>query len=158
MADYYRNKFVDDLGQEFAEPMGFRDMSNVTPEVVIRNMKKICNEKNIPASIRESSVEISMGLFNKATFEAVEIRHPDPPRKYCEQLYVFFPQGIRFFYVGRSDNFAEQNNYIDAMNGSGGGFKAHLQAWSGVAPDLEPYEREMSWHESVYSAFCLMVE
>lgn len=149
---------MDDLGEEFAEPMGFRNMSSVTPEVIIQHMRTVCDENDIPASIRKSSVEVSQGLFCKATFDAVEIRHPDPPRRYCEQLYVICPEGIRFFYVGGSDNFAEQNNYINALNGRGGGFKAQLQAWSGVAPDLEPYQLEMSWHESVYSAFCSLVE
>lgn len=39
MADYYENKFTHDLGKEFSEPIGFYDMSNMTPEIIISNMK-----------------------------------------------------------------------------------------------------------------------
>ena len=39
MADYYENKFTHDLGKAFSEPIGFYDMSNMTPEIIISNMK-----------------------------------------------------------------------------------------------------------------------
>ncbi len=158
MADYIQNKFIKDLGQEFAEPISFNDMSNVTPEIIIDNMKSLCDENDIPASIRESSLEISMGLFNKATFKAVEIRHPDPPQSYCNQLYVIYPDGIRFFFVGSSKAFSDRNNYEEAVNGTGGNLKAKMRAMVGVPPDAEPYEQEMAWHEAVYSVFQSLLE
>ena len=76
MADYYENKFTHDLGEEFSEPIAFSDMSNVTPENIISNMEKICKENDIPALIRESSLEIAkgFGIFKKAVFKAVEFK------------------------------------------------------------------------------------
>ncbi len=158
MAEYYQNKFMNDLGQEFVEPIGFNDMSNVTPEVIITNMEAVCSEHEIPARFRESSVEISRGLFNKSTFKAVEISHPNPPQSYCSQLYVLYPDGIRFFFVGSSKAFADRNNFEAAMNGTGGNFKAKMRAIAGIAPDSEPYEQEMAWHETIYSVFQSLLE
>lgn len=158
MAEYYQNKFVNDLGQEFVKPMGCNDMRNVTPEVIISNMEAICEEHGIPARFRESSVEISKSIFNKATFKAVEISHPNPPQSYCRQLYVLYPDGIRFFFVGSSKAFYERNNYEAAMNGTGGNLKAKMRAIAGIEPDSEPYEQEMAWHETIYSVFCSLIE
>ena len=39
------------------------------------------------------------------------------------------------------------------MSGTGGNFKAKLQAMAGIEPDNEPYEMEMEWHRMIYSAF-----
>lgn len=158
MAEYYQNRFMDDLSLEFIEPMGFNDMSNVTSEIIISNMKAICDENKIPAHFRESSVEISEGLFNKATFKAIEISHPNPPQSYCKQLYVLYPTGIRFFFVGSSQAFSEHNNYEAALNGSGGNLKAKIRAMAGIEPNPEQYELEMSWHEAIYSVFQSLVE
>lgn len=158
MADYVQNKFLDELGQEFAEPIGFRNTDNLVPEIIIENMKTVCENDEIPASFRVAEVEISKGIFNKATFKAVEISHPNPPQSYCNQLYILYPDGIRFFYVGSSKAFLEMNNYADAMAGRGGGFKARLNAFAGIRPDEEPYEEEMKWHEAVYSVFLSLLE
>ena len=158
MAEYYQNKYMNDLGQEFVDPIAFNDMSNVTPEIIISNMESICKENEIPARFRESSVEISRGFFNKTTFRAVEISHPNPPQSYCSQLYVLFPDGIRFFFVGSSQAFSERNNYEAALNGSGGNLKARIRAISGIEPDSEPYELEMDWHGTIYSVFQSLLE
>ncbi|MDD6155791.1 MAG: hypothetical protein PUB52_02030 [Lachnospiraceae bacterium] len=45
MAEYYENKFMHYFGQEIADPMGVNDMSKVTPEVIIGNMKALCDNK-----------------------------------------------------------------------------------------------------------------
>lgn len=158
MADYYQNSFLDDLGQEFAEPIAFNDMSSVTTDVIIANMKALCEENEIPASFCTSTVEISRGLFRKRTFNAVEIEHPNPPQNYCRQLYVLGGDSVHFFFVGNSHAFAEKNNYEAALNGTGGNFKAKMRAIAGIAPDIEPYEAEMAWHEAIYSAFLALVE
>ena len=94
-----------DLGQEFAEPVVFNDMSNVTPEVIIKNMKAICEENEIPACFDETEVVMG-GFFKKVQFRAVEVSHPNPPQSYCSQLYVIYNDGIRFFFVGSSAAFA----------------------------------------------------
>lgn len=158
MADYYRNKFIDDLRGEFAEPIGFSDMSNITPEIVMKNMQAICEENDIPAKFDIVTVEISAGLFRKATYSAVKVWHPNPPQSYCDQLYLITPQGIHFFWVGSSTAFGERNRYEQALNGQGGGIKAQLRAIVGIAPDEEPYEKELEWHGTIYSVFQSLVE
>ena len=155
---YCRNRFIDDLGGEFADPIGINDMSDVTPDFLISNMKAICLENEIPAEFDEASVEISKGIFSKATFKAVEVSHPNPPQSYCRQLYVLYPDGIRFFFVGSSQAFSERNNYEAAMNGSGGNLKAKMRAIAGIEPDSEPYEQEMAWHGTIYSVFQSLLE
>lgn len=160
MADYYVNKFENDLGEEFSEPIGFSDMSNVTPENIIFNMEEICKENNIPALIRESSLEISrgFGIFKKAVFKAVEISHPNPPQSYCKQLYVICEDRIRFFFVGSSKAFSERNNFEAAMNDTGGNLKAKVRAFFGVAPDEKPFEQEMEWHNTILAVFISILE
>ena len=158
MADYYQNKYTNDLGEEFAEPIGFSDMSIVTPEIVISSMKEICEGNNIPASFRKVSLELSKGFFNKTTFCAIEISHPNPPQSYCKQLYVICPDGMRFFFVGSSKAFSEKNNYEAAMNGIGGNFKARVSSFFGVAPDTKPYELEMEWHNIIFTVFQSILE
>lgn len=160
MADYYENKFEHDLGEEFSEPIAFSDMSNVTPENIISNMEKICKENDIPALIRESSLEISngFGIFKKAVLKAVEISHPNPPQSYCKQLYVICKEGIRFFFVGSSKAFSERNNFEAAMNDTGGNLKAKARAFFGIAPDEKPFEQEMEWHNTIHAVFISLLE
>ncbi|MGN0496371.1 MAG: hypothetical protein ACI4GW_09125 [Lachnospiraceae bacterium] len=158
MADYYQNNFVRDLGEEFADPIKFNDMSNVTPEIIINNMRDICNKNKIMANFREVSVEVTFGLFDKSVFKAIEISHPAPPQSYCRQLYIIIPGGMRFFFVGYSKAFSDRNDYEEAMSGRGGTFKARIQAFAGITPDLDLYELEMSWHESIFSVFRLLLE
>lgn len=158
MASYYENSFTHDLGQEFADPIGFNDMSTVTPDIIISNMSEICKEHDIPVVFRESSIEISKGVFNKHEFKAVEISHPNPPQRYCDQLYVILGDCVRFFFVGSSEAFATVNNYQAAMDGTGGNLKAKLHAIAGIEPDMEPYETEMEWHQTIFAVFQSLLE
>ena len=158
MAEFYENKFMHDLGQEISDPMGCNDMSNVTPEVIIGNMKALCDENEIPAVFSESSIEISEGIFRKNEYKAIKISHPNPPQRYCDQLYIILPEGIRFFFVGASDAFSTVNNYQAAVDGTGGNIKAKLHAIAGIQPDMEPYEAEMEWHQTILAVFNSLVE
>lgn len=158
MADYYENKFIHDLGEEFADPIGFNDMSNVNPPTIIANMELLCEKNKIPAVFSESSVEISHGFFRKNEYPAVKVSHPNPPQSYCDQLYVICYARVRFFFVGSSKAFSVVNNYRAAVNGTGGNWKAKLNAIAGLEPDMKPYEAEMEWHEAVLSAFYSLME
>lgn len=166
----------EDLGTEFAEGIRFRDMSNITPEKIINDMREVCNAKGIPASFEEEvflvggagSIVSALAygqkpsLFkalSKKEYKAIKISHPNPPQSYCDQLYIIFNDCVRFFYVGESKAFKEKNEYEMAAsgNGQGVGLKAKFSAFIGVRPDEEPYNREIEWHQSVYSVFESMV-
>ena len=153
MAEYYENRFMHDLGQEIKDPIRIQDMSNVTPEIIIANMSAICEEKNIPALFSESSVEILEGVFIKNKYKAIKISYPNPPQRYCDQLYVIFSNSMRFFFVGASDAFSAVNNYQAAVEGTGGNLKAKFQAITGLPPDMAHYEAEMEWHQLILAVF-----
>lgn len=165
-----------DLGTEFVDGIGFKDMSNLTPEKIISEMKAVCDANGIPATFEEAkfleggagSIVSSLAygqkpsLFKalkKTEFRAVKISHPNPPQSYCDQLYIILDNGVRFFFVGESKAFKEKNEYELARNGQGQGvgLKSKFRAFIGVGPDEEPYNTEMEWHTSVYSVFESMV-
>lgn len=158
MSTYYQNNFQNDLIEEFAQPMAFNDMNNVNVSNIINGMKEVCEANEIPADFYSSEVEISQGLFRKATFHAVEVSHPNPPQQYYDQLYVIFDDGIRFYFVGNSAAISEKNNYDAAVAGTGGDFKAKMNAMIGNEPDPEPYEKEMEWHGLIFSVFKSLLE
>lgn len=166
-----------ELGTEFTDPIGFRDMSSITPSVIIENMQEVCRQYGIPAVFEEatlteggaSSVLESIGYgqkpslfkaFHKNVYPAVRIKHSNPPQPYCDQLYVLVRDGIRFFYVGASKAFKERNEYERGLTGdtSGMSLKGKLRAYTGIRPDEDAYNREMEWHMNVYAAFESLVE
>lgn len=151
MADYYENQFLQDLGEEFADPIDITNFGDVTPETIISMMRIACEENDIPAELNKRTIEISAGLFRKQENVAVEISHPNPPQSYCKQLYIFFGGCIRGFFVGSSAAFSEINNYEAAVNGTGGSWRAQLHAIAGIEPNMEQYEQEIQWHQTIYT-------
>lgn len=160
MADYYVNKLNNDLGGEFAEPITFRNMEDNFPEIILENLKQVCESNNIPATFTIATVEISEGLFRKTKYSGVEVRHPNPPQEYCRLLFLVIPGGgVKFHWVGKSKAFSEMNNYEAAVNGqSYASLKGKAQAFFGIKPDDTQYKLELEWDNLIYTAFISLLE
>ena len=107
---------LDQLGQEYADPIRIPYISDVSVRQVERCLRRICADFNIPVSVSTSSLvsggvlnsinakllynDMSKGggLLNKKVYRALRVVHPNPPQQYCNELIVFLPDGVRFFF------------------------------------------------------------
>lgn len=164
---------LDQLGQEYANPISIPFLQNVSVRQVERCLRRICADFNVPVSVSASSLvsggflntinaKLSYndaskggGLLNKKVYRALRVEHPNPPQKYCEELIVFLPDGVKFFFIGGSRAFKEMNEYEKLKDGDfdNVGLFAKMRFFTGGTPDEEEYLNELRWHMSVYELF-----
>lgn len=146
--------FQRELGEEFHEPIDFGE--SVCIEQIMSEVEAVCKQQGVPNIICGTYVYYG-GLLAMKKCKAMLIMHPDPPQSYCDQLYVMDEGVMRFYFVGASKAFKEKNEYEMVMSGQGTGAIATMKTFLGFMPNEEEYNKEMAWHESVFSVFASMV-
>ncbi|MCM1170602.1 MAG: hypothetical protein NC393_00580 [Clostridium sp.] len=164
---------LNDLGSEFAEPIGISNMMEISVREVERCLEAECRMRGIPvlvsvtsltsggfmntffAMVEQNDASKGGGLLNKTVLRALKVSHPNPPQQYCDELFVFMNDGVRFFFIGSSKAFKEMNEYNTVLSGDFDrvGFISKMKFFTGGRPDEEAYNKEMSWHQAVYEAF-----
>lgn len=152
--EFNLNYFQRELGEEFHQPINFGE--SVRIEQIMSEVEAVCNQQDIPSVVNGAIVSYG-GLLTMKRCRAMVVRHPNPPQSYCDQLYVMDEGVMRFYFVGASKAFKEKNEYKMVMSGQGAGAIATMKTFLGFMPNEEEYNKEMAWHESVFSVFASMV-
>lgn len=170
--------YLNELGEEYAEFVRILNMDSISVYEVKRCMEICCRSRNIPVSISLTSltsgglknsimakiesgdVAKGGGLLNKKIYRALKISHPYPPQRYCDDLFVFTSDGVRFFFVGGSEAIKETNEYSDIMSGNFSRVRvmSRIKFFAGKKPDVEALDKEMQWHHDIFDSFCSLIE
>lgn len=138
------------LGGEIQEPIIFSATAGISIQMIKEDMEIGCRESGIPAEFSISSVTEG-GIFNKTTYPALLINHPNPPQEYCSQLYILAKNTVIFRFIGRSKAFKEKYESESVARGESSaliGLKYLFKQPSPVAMELE-----LTWHRQVISVF-----
>ncbi len=138
------------MGQ-ISEPERINNMPDVSE--LIERLKARAEEYNIPVEISKDTIH-SGGTFTGKDYPCIVLKHPNPPQRYFDQVWVINGNMINFYFFGISKANTKVNKYNAKKNG--GLFDQLSAAISGSA-EMELQEEHL-WHRDVYGLFENMLE
>lgn len=129
-----------------ADPMSFRDSTNVEANSIATLMTQKAEELGVPVNISVDTVKEG-GLFGRS-YPCVVINHPNPPQEYFTDVYIINGNTVNFYFFGNSKaNYV--TNRAESRKGTLSGVFMNL--FSGA--DEMGLQQEMLWHNQVYNVF-----
>lgn len=134
------------------EPMYFQKDKGITNvDNVVSAMTQKAEKMGVPAIIKADVIKEG-GLLGH-TYPCVVIEHPNPPRRYFTDVYVFLKDIVNFYYFGESKANTATNRANIRSNTLTGKI---LNSISGSS-ELE-WQEELNWHEQIYGIFDSFIE
>ena len=81
-----------------ADPMSFRDSTNVEANSIATLMTQKAEELGVPVNISVDTVKEG-GLFGRS-YPCVVINHPNPPQEYFTDVYIINGNTVNFYFFG----------------------------------------------------------
>ena len=129
-----------------ADPMSFRDSTNVEANSIATLMTQKAEELGVPVNISVDTVKEG-GLFG-SSYPCVVINHPNPPQEFFTDVYIINGNTVNFYFFGNSKaNYV--TNRAESRKGTLSG--AFMNLFSGA--DEMGLQQEMLWHNQVYNVF-----